>query len=329
MIETMHNVSPIKKQTYSKFSIGEFGWIWLATAALFLVSAIIAPGTLRWSSLLAMLPFAGILSIIAVGQTLVIQQRGLDISAAGMVTLSGMVVGTVSMHNNSIVLAVAAVLTCALIAGTLNGIFVARLNITPLVATLATNALLVGAVWSTGRGAFRPVSKALESFSHRQMLGLPYSLLLGVLFVVAVAIVMKNTTIGRRFVAVGASPQTARAAGIPVLVYQVGTYIVAALCFSVAGILYAGYIGFASQTAGDSYLLPCIAAVVVGGTPFTGGRGSVVASGVAALFMAQLDQMVLSMGAGTAVQYLIQATAIVMAVTLRRLPALIGMGKTA
>jgi ribose transport system permease protein len=81
--------------------------------------------------------------------------------------------------------------------------------------------------------------------------------------------------------------------------------------------LYAGFIGSASHIAGNDYLLPGIAAVVVGGTPFSGGRGSVVASGVAALFMTQLGQMVLALGAGAAEQLLVQATAIVIAVALR------------
>jgi ribose transport system permease protein len=62
----------------------------------------------------------------------------------------------------------------------------------------------------------------------------------------------------------------------------------------------------------------------VGGTPFSGGRGSVVASGVAALFMAQLGQLVLSMGASTAIQLLVQAAAIIIAVTIRHVPALFG-----
>jgi ribose transport system permease protein len=88
----------------------------------------------------------------------------------------------------------------------------------------------------------------------------------------------------------------------------------------VAGILYAGFIGTASHVAGNDYLLPGIAAVVVGGTPFTGGRGSVVASGVAAVFMTQLGMMVLALGAGPAEQLLVQALVIVAATTIRRVP---------
>jgi ribose transport system permease protein len=92
----------------------------------------------------------------------------------------------------------------------------------------------------------------------------------------------------------------------------------------VSGLLLAGFIGSASQTAGSDYLLTSIAAVAVGGTPFTGGRGSVIASAVAALFFAQLGQMVLALGAGTAVQLLIQVCAILGAAIIRHLPDIIG-----
>ena len=97
----------------------------------------------------------------------------------------------------------------------------------------------------------------------------------------------------------------------------------AGLCFAVTGMLLAGYIGNASAAAGNDYLLPGIAAVVVGGTPFSGGRGSVIASGIAALFMTQLGQMVLSLGATSAVQLLVQALAIILATSIRSLPQMI------
>jgi ribose transport system permease protein len=84
--------------------------------------------------------------------------------------------------------------------------------------------------------------------------------------------------------------------------------------------LLAGYVGSASQALGNGYLLPAIAAVVLGGTPFTGGRGSVMASAAAALFMAQLSQLALALGAGPAVQLLVQAAAILVATAARVLP---------
>jgi ribose transport system permease protein len=301
----------------------EFMWIWLGTAILFVVSAYLAPGTVKLSSIAAMLPFAAMLAIAAVGQTVVIQQRGLDMSLPGMMTTGGIAFATLSFATDSILLTFIFTFMIAIAIGTVNGLLVARLNITPIVATLATNAIMLGAIRQISRGSPITVPQYLDDFSHIRFGGLPLTLGLALLFVILVSVMTRSTVMGRRFVAVGANPVTALAAGIPVLRYQVGTYALASICFCVAGILYSGYIGSASPYAGNDYLLPAIAAVVVGGTPFSGGRGSVVASGVAALFMTQLGQLVLSLGASTPVQLLVQAGAIVLAMTIRHLPSVL------
>jgi len=306
-----------------RLRVDEFAWVWIGTVLLFAVSAMVAPGTVSKGSLFAMLPFAGILAIVATGQTVVIQQRGLDMSAPGMVSLGGIAVVQFWIVSGSIGVALVATLAMAVIVGIINGWLTARVNITPLVATLAVNALLIGAVRSITGNAPISVPESVQVFSHDSLGGLPNSLWLGVLFVAIVAVVTKRTVLGRRFVAVGINPSTATAAGIVTLRYQIGAYVTSAVCFALAGVLLAGYVGTASHTAGNDYLMPAIAAVVVGGTPFTGGRGSVVASGVAALFMAQLSQLVLALGAGPAMQLLVQALAILLAVSIRLLPGLL------
>lgn len=304
-----------------KVTSHEFVWIWVGTVILILVSFIVTPGIIRPSSIAAMLPFAAILAIVAVGQTIVIQQRGLDMSLPGIVTISGLLLAFFSHVLGTIFPAVLATLAVAAGIGTINGLLISRVNITPIVATLATNAILLGAVQTLSGGSPMSVPAGLAIFSHFSVLGIPTTIILAFAFIVSVSVVTKRTLGGQRFVAVGANSAAASAAGIPVLAYQIGTYTAASICYSVAGMLFAGFIGSASQTAGMDYLLPSIAAVVVGGTPFSGGRGSVIASGVAALFLTLLDQMVLALGAAAAIQLLVQASAIVVAVSIRHVPA--------
>jgi ribose transport system permease protein len=298
----------------------EFSWIWGGLVALFLLCSVVAPGVVKPAALSSMLPFAAILAITAVGMTVVIQQRGLDMSLPGTMTIAGLLFAKIGFMTGSTLLAVPLTLIIALAIGTVNGLLVARVNITPIVVTLATNAILMGAVRAVSGGSPITAPAELAEFSHSKFLGVPMTLILALMFILVVSLVTKRTIAGRRFVAVGQNPAAATAAGIPILRYQVATYAVAALCFAVAGMLYAGFIGSASQEAGVEYLLPAIAAVVVGGTPFTGGRGSVIASGAAALFMTLLGQMVLALGAQTSVQLLVQALAIIVAVTIRYLP---------
>jgi ribose transport system permease protein len=333
VMKTHHGIgeeSTVKRKTFKLAEskrrwlvLDEFSWVWFGTAALFIVSAVLAPGTVTQGSLLAMLPFAGMLAIVATGQTVVIQQRGLDMSAVGMVALAGVLMAILGSMLGSQLLAALLTVAVAVVVGVLNGILTSRLSISPLVATLAVNALLIGGVRSLTGNAPVSAAQSLQEFSHSKFLGLPFSVLFAFLFVLVVWVITRKTAIGRRFIAVGINPAAALAAGVRVNLYQVGAYVISAVCFAVAGMLLAGFIGSASHTAGNDYLLPAIAAVVVGGTPFTGGKGSVVASAVAALFMAQLGQMVLAMGASAAIQLLVQALAILIAITVRNVPGII------
>src|ERR1700751_4672491 len=128
------------------FTVSEFVWIWIATVALFALSAILAPGTMTSGSLLAMLPFAGILAIAAAGQTVVIQQRGLDLSSPGIIGLAGILFALVGAATGSLLMAGAGALVNGALVGAANGLLVARVGITPLVATLSVNALVIGGI---------------------------------------------------------------------------------------------------------------------------------------------------------------------------------------
>jgi ribose transport system permease protein len=303
-------------------SINEFTWIWIALIVLYAVSAVLAPGTVRPSSINATLPFAAILAIVAVGHTLVIQQRGLDLSCGPMVSLGGALLARIYFRVDSLPIAFVSTIVIAGALGSVNGLLISRVNIMPIVATLATNAVFLGITQTVTSGTAVISPTPLSELVNGNILGLPNSVTFSILFILALAVLINKTRIGRNFIVVGASPRTAAAAGIPVLRYEIGTYACASICFALAGMVLAGFVGSASHRAGNDYLLPGIAAVVVGGTSFVGGRGSVIASSVAAVFMIQLGQMVQAMGAGSSIQFLVQALAIVVATLVGNIPAL-------
>lgn len=302
--------------------IGEFGWIWIALLLLAVATLGLAPSALKAGSVQTMLPFAAVLAIVAVGQTLIVQQRGLDMSVGAIVTIAGLLVAYLGSLTGNATIAVA--LTCLICAaiGAVNGVLVSRIGISPIVATLATGALLMGFARLMSGGSAMPVEPSLQSIAQGRLLGLPILSIVAVAVVIAVALVLKTTIVGRRYIAVGSNADTALAQGTVTSIYQIGSYAAAGLCYAIAGISLGGFIGYATPTAGTTYLLPSIAAVVVGGTPFTGGRGSVIATGGAALFMTLLNQLVQSLGAGPAVQLLAQAGAIIVAVSLRQVGTL-------
>ena len=313
---------PMRMLRLPSLAIGEFGFVWIALALLVLLSAWLAPDTLRLGALTAMAPFASFLAVVAVGQMLVIRQRGLDMSAGSMMTIAGLVLAILASRTGMILIPIIATVALTALFGMVNGLLVARVNISPIVATLAVDALLLGGVRAISGGTAMTLPKGFQDLTHTHILGLPSSLVFALLSIGFVAVLVNRTLTGRRFVAVGTSPRAAAASGLRVLRYQVGAYAAASVCFGLAGMMLAGFVGSASQTAGADYLLPGIVAVIVGGTQFGGGKGSIVATALAALFMAQLQQLVMALGASPAVQLLVQAAAIVVAVGLRALPRL-------
>jgi ribose transport system permease protein len=308
----------------SRVRLPQFSAIWIATAALFAVSPVLANGSLGRSALLSMLPFAAILAIAAIGQTLVIQQRGLDLSVPGMITLTTVIVDQYP-HGDSGRLPAAfglVVLACTA-SGVVSGFAITRLGVTPLVATLGVNALLTGLVLQiTSGGATSSATPGMANFALDKTAGIPNTVIIAVIAVALFTLVIRKTVVGRRFVAVGANPAAARVAGIRVRRYELGTYILAALTYGVAGVLVAGYLGTPGLNAGDNYLLPTIAAVVLGGTSLAGGIGSVAATAIGALFLTQLQQVVLGMGAPDSVQLVIQGAIIALGMAIRYVPTM-------
>jgi ribose transport system permease protein len=296
--------------------------IWAATAVLFAVSPLIAGGSLRISSLQSTLPFAGVLAIVAVGQTLVIQQRGLDLAVPGMVSLSAILVTRIPGGDpGRLPLALLVAVGACLAAGLLTGTAITVLGITPLVASLGVNALLLGTILKITGGSATTTSTAnLASFASHRILGFSAIVWLALLIVIVVAWLGRATVVGRRFTMIGSSPAAARAAGYPVRRYELLTYAVAGTLYGLAGVLLAGYLRTPGLGAGDTYLLPSIAAVVLGGTSLAGGSGSVVGTLGGALFLTQLQQDVFGAGAPTSVQLVIQAAVIGAGMAIRTIP---------
>jgi ribose transport system permease protein len=131
---------------------------------------------------------------------------------------------------------------------------------------------------------------------------------------------MRATVLGRRFVAVGVNARAARAASLRVTSYKIATYAIAGAFYSMSGVLLAGYLRVPSLLVGNSYLLPTITVVVLGGTSLLGGAGSAAATAIGAIFLVQLQQVVIGMGAPTSAQFVIQAALILLGMSIRVVP---------
>ncbi len=289
----------------------------VATVALFAASFLFGPTSLSRGVLLTMLPFAAALAIAALGQTLVVMQGGIDLSVAGGLSLYVVILTHYPNGENSKLLpAIGIAFLAAIGAGSLNGFLIGRMRLNPIVATLGTNALLYGVVlWYTG-GIPRTTTARLARVGGGLWLGIPTPVYFAVVATAVVTAVVKLTPAGRRFEGVGANVTAALTAGIRVKRHRTGAYVWAQVLYCLAAVLHAGIVNQPTAYEGDNYLLPSVAAVVLGGTSLLGGRGNLVATAVAALFLTQLNQFVLALGVTYATRQLVQAAALAVGVAL-------------
>lgn len=296
-----------------------FALVLPAFAVLLMASAIFAPSSVAPGQLQSLLLFASVLGFAALGQHLVVTVGGLDLSVGAVVTLSALlfVKNANAVDAGTIAGAIAIALVAAGAVGLLNGLTVTVLRVTPLIATLGGGAIASGLAYTfQGQGAPPAVPTAISDFVSTKPLGIPVIAYLWVVAVVAVALFLRYVVAGRRFVLVGTNPMTARALGIRLDAYKVLAYLAAGVLFGIAGVLLGMVVAQPGLRVGESYLLPSIAAVVIGGTPLGGGLGSVCATAVGALFVVQLTNFTLALDGGPAIQQIVQGAVIVAAMAL-------------
>src|SRR4051794_19648164 len=288
-----------------------------ATVLLFVVSALAAPSSVSGTALRGMLPIASVLAVAGLGQMLVIQQGGIDLSVAGVISMTVVVVTHIPDGNNAkLVPAILVAVLFAIGAGLVNGFLIGFLALNAIIATLGTNALLFGADLALSGGRPRITTKLLASVTGGTSAGIPNSVFFAIGALVVVSVAVKRSVSGRRFEAVGANPRTARAVGLRVRGHRTSAYVWAQLLYCLAGVMLGGITAQPSAFEGDSFLLISVAVVVLGGTSLLGGRGYPFATVVAAVFLEQLVQFVVALGVSTAVQIIVQAVALAIGVSL-------------
>ncbi len=294
---------------------GKSSAIVAATALLLVASAIFEPSALHKSALAAVWPFTAVLIIAALGQTLIIQQRGIDLSIPGYISLTVIVVTHMPNGNSSKLFeSIVVIFVINILAGVVSGLMVTKVGMSSIVQTLGMNAILYGIDIAISHGTPTQTTAALQDFTSKSLFTIPITFYIALVITAAVAFIMKKTILGRRFEASGASDAAGVAAGLRTDRYQLSAYVGAAVLYTIAGILLAGIVSQPDPFSGDAYLLSSVAAVVLGGTSLLGGSGSAVATAVGAFFLVMLQQFILATGATQAVQDVVEATALAVGV---------------
>ncbi len=266
---------------------------WLAVMLFCVLMAFLAPGRFFWwRNIIGVLVSASSYIIVAVGMTFVMTGGGIDLSVASTMGLAS-AFAAVAVKHTAIdpTLALFLGLAGGGVLGLVNGLLITRLKLPDFIATLATMLAFRGiiSVWLPGRILFR-FPPAITYLGQARWWGVIPVAVVVALFVVAVTdlLLYKRTKFGRYTIALGGNRRAAVHAGIPVERYKIYTYVFSGFMAALAGLLHMGSIDTFSAFHADGYLLPTIAAVVIGGTALYGGVGRVWGSLAGALFIAMV-----------------------------------------
>jgi ribose transport system permease protein len=303
--------------------------VWLATGALAIVAAFIAPAALQKTSWAFVLPYMTVLALAALGQMLVVMHAGIDLSTPGVISLGGnLIVGVSAGKDHRLVLGILACIALGAGVGLVNGIFVGLLRLNPLIVTLAVGQIVFaeGLKYSRSVTNASSVPTALSNWAAHKPLGISVVFWTGAGITLLVALALRYTAAGRRFQAVGANPRAAWMAGLHVRTHVVFAYTAAGVLYAIATVLLAGVRISIDPQFGAAYLLAPVAAVVIAGASLSGGLASATSTWVAAFALTLLTQMLLILGLSTAMQYIVFGAAILVGMLISgdRVAAILG-----
>jgi len=310
------------------------GRAYFALIAIIVVFSTLSPYYLSLNNFLTMASHVALFGILAVGMLLVILNGGIDLSVGSTLGLSGVIAGFlmqgVTLNALGIVLFppvwAVAVLACGLGAfiGLINGVLIARFRVPAFVATLGVMYMVRGVALLMTNGLTynnlggRPElgNTGFDWLGFNRLLGVPIGVVVMAVIAIMGSLVLTRTPFGRWLYASGGNERAAELSGVPVKTVQVSVYMLSGLCAAIAGLILSSQLTSAGPTAGTTYELTAIAAVVIGGAALTGGRGNIRGTLLGAFVIGFLSDGLVIIGISSYWQTVFTGAVIVLAVLL-------------
>lgn len=258
--------------------------------------------------------------VASLGMFVAILSGGIDLSIGSIMAVSSVFCASLLVITNNIVVAVLGALLISAALGAVNGVIVAKLRIAPFIVTLGMMEFARGiAYWYTNSA---PVSwknaACADTFAFigkGRVLGvIPTLSIVMVIYILLVWFMMRKTAVGRVIYAIGGNEEAVKLSGINVSQWKIVPYVFCAFCAAVAGILLTARLGVGAPTNGDDLANDCIAAVVIGGTSFTGGKGNISGVIIGVFILGIINNLLDLMNVSSYPQMMLKGTIIVAAV---------------
>jgi ribose transport system permease protein len=291
-----------------------------ALIALAILFQMVTGRFLSWQNISIVMQQASINTVLAAGMTFVILTGGIDLSVGSILAASAVVAVAASLMPGLGWLGLLAALLIGLAFGLLNGSLVAFMRLPPFIVTLGSLTAVRGIARLLGND--NTVFNAELPFAfigNATLLGVPWLVVIAFVVVLVSWLVLRRTVLGLRIYAVGGNPDAARLAGVKVWAVLLFVYGMSGLLAGLGGVMSAARLYAANGLQlGQSYELDAIAAVILGGTSFVGGIGSIWGTLIGALIIAVLSNGLILCGVSDIWQFIIKGVVIIVAVSLDR-----------
>lgn len=250
--------------------------VMLTTLIVSVIALCIANPTFRSSdNLLNVLQQAAMVGVIAGGMQLMILSGGFDLSVGIVAAAAGCAAAYISLQSG-LVAGVAVGLLVGLLVGFANGVLVAKIGINPFVATFGTQAVVTGVLYAaTSATPIAPLPSGWTDLGLKNIAGVSFVSLTFIGVILILLFILRCTLFGQHIYAVGSNKEGSRRAGIHVDRVLIAVYTIGGICAAIAGILLVSISGIGSPSTGTQWALLAIAAVIIGGTPLSGGVGGI------------------------------------------------------
>jgi ribose transport system permease protein len=292
--------------------------------ALLVVFSLASPNFLQTANILAILQATSVNGVLAIAATLVIITGGIDLSVGTLMTFCAVVTGVVLTYLGlPLPLGLAGAILTGLASGLISGFVIAKMKVPPFIATLGMMLILKGLslvvsgtkpIYFNSTPGFNQISLGSIVGQFVPALPIPNGVL--ILFAVAIAasFILSRTALGRYTFALGSNEEAVRLSGVNVDRWKIAVYALAGSICGVAGILIASRLNSAQPALGQGYELDAIAAVVIGGTSLSGGRGTVLGTLIGALIISVLANGLRILSVAQEWQTVVTGTIIILAV---------------
>lgn len=264
------------------------GIVYILLVIMLIMAELYSPGYLKATHMLGVLRLASFMGIAAIAQTFAILSGGIDLSIETTISFAYIIAAQAMMgKDENILVALVCVLIFGVIVGAINGAGICLMNVPPFIMTLGVSTVTKGAYMIFTKGAPKGrTAPLISAISNQNFLGVISGIVLVWVILSAISIIILNKTpYGRKVYAVGSNSTAAKFSGINTKAVIFSIYIISGVVAAFMGFLLIGYTGESYLHAGSNYGTAVIAAVIIGGTSISGGKGGYLGSAAGAIMM--------------------------------------------